>query len=124
MSLDVGKLGVDTLNAARRWARARIVFRRTLDSRAASKQQRDKAKRAYDKTNTDLENTVAKLEKAMRAAGSIMSMDKVRGGSTFPWNKLFGMVSEVAKAVETAVEAPNNQTPPQVIDATPPPDKE
>lgn len=121
---EVGQLGVEGLNAARRWARARGILRRTLDSKAASRSQRDKAKRAYDKASTDLETVIGKLEQAMRATGPNMSMDKARAaGAAIPWNKLFGIVSEVAKAAEIALEAPSKVTP-QIIDATPLPDKE
>lgn len=113
ISLEVGQLGVEVLNAARRWARARGILRRMLDSKTTTKQKKDAAKRAYDKVNNELETLVGKLETAMRASGPTVSMDKKR--ADFPWRKLFGMISEVAKAVETTVDAPG-----KVIDATPP----
>lgn len=112
ISSEVGGIGVEVLNAARRWRRSRVVLRRTLDSKTASKQQKDKARRGYEKSNAELEGVVGKLEAAMRSAGPTVPMDKQQ--SDFPWQRFFGVISEVAKAVETTVDAPN-----KVIDATP-----
>ena len=115
---DIGRLGVEVLLAARRWGRARLIARRFIDSKAASKADVVKAKRAYDQANADLEKIVLALERAIKESGQSIPMDKLsKQASKFPWKSLFGAVAEVAKAVENATVDPNQPT---IIDATPP----
>jgi hypothetical protein len=120
MTPDIGQLGVEVLLASRRWGRARSIVRRLTDSKAASKSDVAKARRAYNQANTDLERIVMSLERAIQEGGQSMPMGKLsKQQAPFPWKNLFGMVSEVAKAVENATVDPNNPPRPTIIDATP-----
>lgn len=118
MSPDMGKIGIETLMAARRWGRARALVRRLNDSKSASKADVMKARRAYDQANADMERVVIGLERAIQESGHSMPMGKLsKQQAPFPWKNLFGAVSELAKAVEQATADPTQ--PRTIIDATP-----
>lgn len=105
--------------AARRWLRARALVRRKIDSKGASKTDVTKAKRAYDQACADLEKITLGLERAIQESGQSIPMGKLsKQQAPFPWKNLFGLVSEVARAVESATIDPDQS--PTIIDATPP----
>jgi hypothetical protein len=111
-------LGVETLNAARRWSKARKQLRRMLDSKKATPQKLEAAKRAYEKGCKELESGVDRLDRLLHVSGAVVPMKKA--SKPFPWEKLFGLVSEGAKALESAVEDPKGTTTViDAIDATP-----
>lgn len=95
---------IEVLNAARRWVQARLLLKRTLDSKAATSQQVDKCKASYNKAAEELEALVVKLERVLHANGKTVTTKRGAGESPFPWRELFGMVAAGAKAVETALD--------------------
>ena len=114
--MDPNRTAIAVLQAARRWLKTRRVLKRLLDSKSASKDQVQKAKKVYDKACTDLEAATARFENMLNAGGGA-SMAKGSGGRPFPWRNFVGMVAEVAKAAETAIGAAEGKTP-DVIDTT------
>jgi hypothetical protein len=100
----LSRLAVEALNAARRWVQARLLLKRTLDSKAASPQHVDKCKTAYNKAAEELEAIIVKLERALHANGKTVPLKRGAGEAPFPWRELFGMVAAGAKAVETALD--------------------
>lgn len=101
-------IAIEILNASRRWVAARVILRRALDSKSASQQQIDQAKRDHQKASDELEALVMRLERFLHNTGNKVSMQKGQGlgqqpKSAFPWRAFFGMVSAGAKAVETAL---------------------
>lgn len=109
-------LAVEALNAARRWTYARVLLRRTLDSKAATPAQIEKAKVEYNKQADELEKLVLKLERFIKGGGKQVSAKRRMPTAPFPWRELFGTVAAVSKAVENALD-PVAGT--KVIDVTP-----
>ncbi len=93
-------LGIEILNAARRWARARVILRRVLDSKKATPADVEARKRQYNKTSTELEVVVGRLERALQAQGNAVPM--TRRAPPFPWEQLFNML---ATGVKEATDA-------------------
>lgn len=107
-------MAVEVLKAARRWVQYRVVLRRTLDSKRATPQQVEKAKREHHLASDELEGLVMKLERHLLSTGK--SFSTKRGpGSPFPFREFFGMVAAGAKAVETALGG--TKAPPGVVEA-------
>lgn len=102
MSQSPGYLGVEILNAARRWAAARAVLRRTLDSKSATPEARLRAQTAYKSAADELERFVLKLERLLASVGA--SVPKGRRPETpFPWSQLFGVLGAGASALGEAL---------------------
>jgi hypothetical protein len=110
-------IAVEILKAARRWAQVRVVLRRTLDSKKATPQQTEKAKRDHHLASDELEALVMQLEKHLLATGKSFSTKRgPASAAAFPWREMFGMVAAGAKAVETALGAPAGVDPRKIID--------
>jgi hypothetical protein len=97
-------IAIEILKAARRWVQHRVVLRRILDSKRATPQQLEKAKKDHHLASDELEALVMKLEKHLHSTGKIVSTKR---GSPFPWREFAGMVAAGAKAVENALETNN-----------------
>ena len=116
-----GRLALETLAAARRWARVRAKLRRLLDSKSAPAADVNQARGAYSKASDELELSVRRLEKFMVANGQKMSMK--RATPPFPWQQMLGAVAAGLQAVDTAINPQNHAAPTpvasQVIDVEP-----
>jgi hypothetical protein len=105
-AIEASHLGVEILNAARRWVKARGDLRRALDSKKASPEAVEAAKAAYNRTAEELELHVLKLERLMSLNGIAVSMKKRKKASEpFPLGSFLGAVAAGAKALEAAVNA-------------------
>ena len=114
-------LGVEILNGARRWVKARGDLRRALDSKKASPQEVETAKAAYNRTAEELELNVLRLERVMNLSGIVVSMKKRKQTAPFPWQQFLGAVATGAKALEAAVNQNSEKTvTARVIDVDPP----
>ena len=111
---EVGQIGVEILNAARRWAAARNQIRRMIDSKSASESDVKKATNIYNKAADELELKVRHLEKLLLMNGQIVPMARGKGKGDFPWKSFLKFVAEGVKAVEQAV---NEKPPPTPIEA-------
>jgi hypothetical protein len=113
-------LGVEILNAARRWARARNKCRRLFDSKSASPHEVEAAKNAYNKASDEMELTVMRLERMLRLNGLLVPMNK-RPRNPFPWPQFLNAISQGARALEQAVNQPDEPLPVEatVIDVEP-----
>lgn len=125
-------LGVEALNAARRWALSRLKLRQVLDSKTAKPAAVEQAKLDYRKQSDDLEKTMLTLEKHLAENGSRLSAKAKRdpNAPAFPWKSFLGMIAEGARALENAVDHKGVSGVPadtyiraEVIDVTPPKDK-
>jgi hypothetical protein len=111
-------MGVEILNAARRWARARNKCRRLFDSKSASPHEVEAARNAYNKASDEMELTVMRLEKLLRLNGLLVPMGK-RPRKPFPWPQFLNAISQGAKALEQAVAIePQPDVPTQEVQAT------
>ena len=108
---EASRLGVEILNAARRWVKARADLRKALDSKRATPQAVEAAKVAYNRTAEELEMTVVRLERLMGLNGMTVSMKRrKKAGAPFPWQQFLGAVATGAKALEAAVNAKSGDT--------------
>lgn len=103
LPIEIGHLGVEILNGARRWASARNRIRGLMDSKSATDMQLKAATKAYNKAADDLEVVVRRMEHIMRMNGKVVSMKRRRKGEPFPWRSFLSAVSEGARALESAV---------------------
>lgn len=110
---------VEALNAARRWTYARVLLRKTLDSKSASPSQIEKAKVEYNKAAEELEKLVLRLERLIRGNGKQVPANRRVPTAPFPWRELFGMVAAGAKAVENALDPAMPPIKGRVIDVEP-----
>lgn len=117
---EASQLGVEILNASRRWVKARDDLRKALDSKRATPQAVEAAKAAYNRTAEELELQVLKLERLMGLNGIVVSMKKRKKPSEpFPWESFLRAVSTGAKALEAAVNAKAGGTQKTIIDVEP-----
>jgi len=81
--------------AARRWARARIEYRKLLDSKSANEKKVAKAKKKLIEETDKLEVVVIEFEKALRA-------HKPKKGTrvNVPWKTIFGVMGAIGRAVD------------------------
>jgi len=120
VSQELGRLGVDVVNAARRWAHTRARCRRLLDSKKASPHDVATANKVYLKASDELEMAVRRLSAAMVREGANVPMNK-RTRAPFPWKPLITAVGGITKALEEAVRAGEQPLEAEVIDVTSPP---
>lgn len=116
---EAGRLGIEIVNASRRWAHAREVCRRYFDSKSAPPAEVEKAKRAYMKASDELEAHVRKLEVLMRLSGLVVPMGKrPKTTKPFPWKRI---AIGITKAVEDAINKDDTSPPieAEVVDVTP-----
>lgn len=115
MPAEAGHLGVEIMNAARRWVQKRGLLRRALDSKSATPKQIETHKKNYERACHELEVVVARLERLLAISGKAVPMAiKATAKPDFPWQSLFSMIAAGAKAAEHAVTAPLKD--PHVID--------
>jgi hypothetical protein len=110
-----GHLGVEILNAARRWALARSRCRRLFDSKSAPKADVEQATQVYNKAADELELAVRRLERVLQLSGIVAPIQ--RRTAPFPWKPFLGALSEGLRAVEAAVNAKNSAVQGVIIDA-------
>ncbi len=95
-------LGFEVVAVARRWAQARAKLRRLLDSKSATPDAVEAAKKGYTKRSDELEVVVSRVE-AMAKAGVL----KKRASKPIDWRSVLGAVNAVgaigAAALESAV---------------------
>jgi hypothetical protein len=110
---DAGHLGIEILNSARRWARLRVRLRMLLDSKAATPQQVEKVRVAYNKESHELELKVGKLERLLILSGQNVSVAR-RSQNPIPWNQLFALLAKVgAEGLNGALNGVPPAAPPQ-----------
>jgi hypothetical protein len=98
-----------------------------LDSKKASEDTVDKARKRYVRTSDELEVLVRKLEAAFQGSAPPMKRRPNPDKKPFPWREFASAVGETAKAFESAMRA--SDADPiivagqvvDVIDATPTP---
>jgi hypothetical protein len=108
---ELGRLAIEIVNAGRRWAAARGLCRRLLDSKKASPHEVATAQKVYIKTSDEMEALVRRLEGAMQLSGLVVPMNK--RARPFPWRPIISMAADFTKALEAAVNADKHP----VIDA-------
>lgn len=116
-------IGIEILKSARRWVASRVMMRRVLDSKSATKAQVDKAQKDNIQAAEELEGLVMRLERYLHNSGKRFPTGRGRqaGGGNFPWREMFGMVAAGARAVESALGAGKpGVIDAQVIDVEPP----
>lgn len=101
--MHLGRLGIDIIKAARRWAISRARLRRMLDSRTAKPQQVQRAKEEYTKLSDQLEKAVGRMERAMKQ-GSAKAIQQPQGVPS--GLNLLAMLGTAAKAAEVAIQNP------------------
>ncbi len=102
----VTKAGLETLELAMRWAEARRILRRVLDSKKASEPRRNKARLDYRKLSDQLETATGRVTNLMKAAGQLSGAVKdVQRGQGVPWLKLMER-AESQKKREQGLVAP------------------
>ncbi len=94
MPKEAGHLGVEILNGARRWARARAMLRRALDSKTATPNQLEQIKNAHNRAAHDLEVLVGRMERLLLLSGQVVPVNK-RPPNPIPWQQLFGLLAKV-----------------------------
>ena len=101
-----GYLGIDVINAGRRWAYARARLRLLLDSKAATPQQVQKAKTDYNRLTNEMEVMVGRLERAMQQEGVQVAPVKRSQPAAISLKQVLGFVADAAKAAEVAIQTP------------------
>lgn len=114
---EAGRLGIEIVNAARRWAKARAVCRRLLDSKRAHPQEVEVARKSYLKASDEMEVLVGKLEAVMRLSGLVVPMNR-RPKKPFPWKPLISGIADFTKALEAAINTPKDTIQAEVVDVT------
>lgn len=108
------RLGIEVVDRARHWVRARSALRRVLDSKSAKPEAVEKAKAHYVKASDELEKVVARVEKLAKA-GALRKTAK----KPIDWAKFADALAGGAKAVDHAVNTVRAVTgkPSSIIDA-------
>jgi hypothetical protein len=100
MSDQVSALG-GLIRVGRQWARARAAYRRVVDSKKATKDDVERARKECVKLSNELEQAFALFEKVV---GRGRGLKKV----PIDWGQILGVVSKVAGGIEQAVKARGN----------------
>jgi hypothetical protein len=95
---EVGHLGVEILNAARRWAQARARMRLVLDSKTATPSQTEQVRAAYNKASHELEVLVVRLERVLLLSGAVVPASRQRGKPIVASPVLQGLLVNIARA--------------------------
>lgn len=117
---EAGRIGIEIVNACRRWAHSRAKCRRLLDSKKASPHDVEAARKTYLKASDEMEAIVGRLEAVMRLSGLVVPMHK-RPVKPFPWKPLITVAADFTKALADAINNPQQHIEAQVIDVTPEP---
>lgn len=111
---EVGHLGVEILNAARRWAKERARMRLVLDSKTATPAHTEQVRAAYNKTSHELEVLVVRLERVLLLSGAVVPTGRRVGKQIAASPVLQSLLAGIARAGAQALNDALNPAPQRI----------